>query len=196
VRRGSDPEARRRAGVKIARRDADSSLVNRFIGLFFVGCALSLVADPASGDWSQPAPTAQYVSLLAARDSIGAIVSRSISKGDTAIHVSRRAVTLEYRYVMASAAGWAFHIVVTDTSVCPDMAVKDALAAAGWVEDFQYGADGTDGSTAAFLCRNFFCLIEGHWDGGDDTDDSYVPAPGCEVILTCVPRREDDVPPP
>jgi hypothetical protein len=76
------------------------------------------------------------------------------------------------------------------------MAVKEALAAAGWVEDFHYGADGTDGSTSGFLSRNFFCLVEGHWDGGDDTDPSYVPVPGCEVVVTCVPRREDDVPPP
>ena len=75
--------------------------VNRHTGFLLVGCALLFAAytgEPAAanaedGEWSQPAPTAHYASLLAARDSIGAIITKSVSSADTAIHVSRRAVT-------------------------------------------------------------------------------------------------------
>jgi hypothetical protein len=44
------------------------------------------------------------------------------------------------------------------------------------------------------VSQNFFCLVEGQWDGGDDTDESYEPEPGCQVTVTCVPRRLDDAP--
>jgi|SRR5712671_3866 len=142
-----------------------------------------------------PVPTVGYASLEAARDSIGAIVSRTIGGADTAFHVSRQAVTFDYIYAKAKAHGWALHFAVTDTSDCPMTAVQKAILAAGWVEDFDYMADGTDGSDEGFVCRNFFCYVEGRWDGGDDSDSTYVPKPGCELTVTCVPRREDDTPP-
>jgi hypothetical protein len=139
-------------------------------------------------------PTVAYASLAAARDSIGAIVSKSYSHADTAIHVSREAATFEYIYAKTKASGWAFHVVVTDTS-CPFTAIQKALTAAGWVEHYGYTADGADGSNVGFVCLNFFCLVEGTWQGEDDTDPTFVPEPGCQVVVTCVPRREDDFPP-
>jgi hypothetical protein len=169
-------------------------------GTVLLGFALALaVGGPGSSaaaeEWPQPKPTAHYASLEAARDSIGAMVTRCVSHADTAVHVSREAVTFEYLYARATARGWAFHITVNDTTGCPDEAVQKALTDAGWVESFGYSADGTDGSNMGYLSRNFFCLVEGQWDGGDDSDDGYVPAPGCKVTVTCVPRREDDTPP-
>jgi hypothetical protein len=159
---------------------------------------------PAGGSASEPAtggppllsgvPTAAYASLEAARDSIGAIVSRSFSHADTSIHVSREAVTFDYVYAKTKTPGWAFHVVVTDTS-CPFMSIQKALTAAGWVEHYGYTADGADGSNAGFLCLNFFCLVEGTWQGEDGSDSTFVPEPGCQVVVTCVPRREDDFPP-
>jgi hypothetical protein len=160
--------------------------------------ALLLVAGSISArgeDWPpQPKPTAHYASLEAARDSIGAIISRCVSLADTAIHVSRERVTFEYLYAKGTAKGWAYHIIVNDTTACPNDAVGKELTDAGWVESFGYSADGADGSDMGYVSRNFFCLVEGAWVGGDESDESFVPPPGCAVTVTCVPRRQDDVP--
>jgi hypothetical protein len=72
--------------------------------------------------------------------------------------------------------------------------IEKSLTDAGWVESFGYSADGTDGSSMGYLSRDYFCLVEGTWEGGDDTDESVEPPPGCKVTVTCVPRREDDTP--
>lgn len=161
-----------------------------------IGLALLLVASARAEDGlpPQPQPTASYVTLEAARDSIGAIVSRCTSHADTAIHVSREPVTFEYLYAKATAKGWAYHIVVNDTTACPNEAVGKGLTDAGWVEYFGYSADGPDGSDMGYISKNYFCLVEGTWEGEDGTDESYVPPPGCKVTVTCVPRRKDDVP--
>ena len=172
-------------------------------GKILFGCLLALALGGAplpsfasDEKWPpNPQPTARYASLEAVRDSIGAIVKRCVSRADTAVHVSREAVNFDYLYAKATAPGWAFHITVNDTSSCPDEFVQKALTDAGWVESFGYSADGPDGSNMGYLCRNFFCLVEGQWDGGDDADPAHVPAPGCTVTVTCVPRREDDAPP-
>jgi hypothetical protein len=140
-------------------------------------------------------PTADYPSLEATRDSMEALVRRLVAPGDTAIHVRRERVTFEYAYARAKARGWASHVVVNDTSACPNSALEDALTAAGWIPDYDYQADGTDGGDLGFLSRHALCVIEARWDGGDDSDTTYVPVPGCTVTLTCVPRRRDDVAP-
>lgn len=169
---------------------------------------MRILVMPAGGFASGPAPTpepegpllmsgvptAAYASLTAARDSIGAIVSRSYDHADTAFHVSQEAVTFEYIYAKAETRALAFYLVVTDTA-CPFMDIQRRLTAAGWVEHYGYTADGADGSNAGFLCLNFFCLVEGTWQGEDGSDSTFVPEPGCQVVVTCVPRREDDFPP-
>jgi len=155
---------------------------------------LAATAPAAGAETWPPEPTLHYASLETARDSIGAIVSRCVGGADTAIHVSRAPVSFEYLYAKGSAKGWAFRVTVNDTTPCPDVEIEQSLADAGWVESFGYSADGTDGSTMGYLSREYFCLVEGTWDGGDDTDDTYVPVPGCKVTVTCVPRREDDIP--
>jgi hypothetical protein len=154
----------------------------------------ALGTRPACAETWPPEPTAAYPSLEAARDSIGAIVDRCVSPADTAIHVSRDPVSFEYLYAKATAKGWAFHVLVNDTTACPDVDIERSLTDAGWVESFGYSADGSDGSSMGYLSRGYFCLVEGTWDGGDDTDDTYEPLPGCKVTVTCVPRREDDTP--
>jgi hypothetical protein len=143
-----------------------------------------------------PVPTARYASLEAARDSVGVIVRRCISPADTATHLSGPVpVSFDYMYSNKKGRGWAYTVTVTDTSGCPVEAVEKALGDAGWAESFGYSADGADGTTMGYLSKNFFCLVEGQWDGGDESDPSVLPTPGCTLKVTCVPRREDDVPP-
>jgi hypothetical protein len=35
------------------------------------------------------------------------------------------------------------------------------------------------------------CRVEGRWDGGDESDSTYIPSPGEHIELTCVPRVPD-----
>ncbi len=169
-----------------------------------LACLLGLLvsapgASPAKGEtWPppQPEPRAHYASLEAARDSIGAMVSRWCrSHPDTAIHVSREPVTFDYLYAKAKGKGWAYHVTVNDTTTCPHDAFGKMLTDAGWVEEFGYSADGPDGTALGYASKNFFCVVEGAWQGEDDADETYVPPPGCTVTITCVPRRKDDAPP-
>jgi hypothetical protein len=46
----------------------------------------------------------------------------------------------------------------------------------------------------AFASRRVLCVVDARWDGGDDSDSTVVPDVGCTVTITCVPRRDDDVP--
>jgi hypothetical protein len=162
------------------------------IGAFAPFSRETLELSPAS---PTPEPTANYLSLEAVRDSIGALLRRLVSPADTAIHLRREAVTFQYWYAKAKARGWAYHIEVRDTSECPQERLERALVERGWVTNYSYQADGPDGGDLGFLSRGYLCLVEAHWDGGDDSDSTYVPAAGCEVVVTCVPRRPDDVPP-
>jgi len=143
-------------------------------------------------------PKVDYPSLLAARDSIGAMINRVVrdigGPAHKAIHVSRGPTRFKYWYAGDSADGWAFRIVVSDTSECPNTRLQYALDAAGWSGHNSYIADGPDGGVMGFVSKHYFCVVEGRWDGGDDTDSLYVPAPGCSVTVVCVPRRADDVP--
>lgn len=139
-----------------------------------------------------PQPTASYASLGTACDSVESILRRAVT-GVTRVTLAPRApVRFQYWYARAEAAGQSFHIEAADS--CPNEAIEEGLRAAGWVENYGYGADGPDGSTLGFVSRDFLCLIEATWDGGDDSDTTYVPLPGCQVRITCVPRRSDDIP--
>lgn len=142
-----------------------------------------------------PGPTVEYASLESVRDSVLAIVQRLAPRGDTAIHVSVAPVWFKYWYLPDSASGYAVRVVVTDSTFCPVEEVAQALTAGGWAPHSGYSADGTDGTVMGFETTKYVCILEGRWDGGDDSDPTYVPAPGCSMTATCVPRLKKDVPP-
>jgi hypothetical protein len=165
------------------------------------GVALAPAFRPDSTPEQPPAPaepTARYASLEAARDSVELLVRRvaaALSVADSAIHLGRARGPFEYRYSKPDARGLVVSLQVNAPIECPDTNVEEALRAAGWVEDGSYAADGDDGSVMGFVCRQFLCVVEARWEGGDPTDTTYVPRPGCRVSATLVPRRADDVPP-
>jgi len=79
--------------------------------------------------------------------------------------------------------------LVTASETGPSVeSIRDALGAAGWAEDYTYSADGPGGTVFAYVCREALCWVQASWDGGDDSDSTYVPAPGVSVYLVCVPR--------
>lgn len=139
-------------------------------------------------------PTVDYPSFDIARDSIEAITRRAVNPNQRTIRLSGGPARFKYWYAADSVDGWAFHVTVADTSECPDTPVESALQAAGWAHADGYSADGTDGTVMGFVTKRFLCVVEGRWDGGDDSDSTYVPAPGCDLTVTCVPRSRDDVP--
>lgn len=70
--------------------------------------------------------------------------------------------------------------------------VVDRAIAAGWAErGHLLLADGPDGSIEAFSRGSVACLISGSWDGGDDSDSTYVPSPGFEIAASCFVNRPD-----
>jgi hypothetical protein len=63
-----------------------------------------------------------------------------------------------------------------------------SLRRAGWSEHTAISADGPDGSVAGLERGTVLCQIEGQWDGGDDTDPAYVPAPEVRLVIDCAQR--------
>lgn len=63
----------------------------------------------------------------------------------------------------------------------PDLLNKD-----GWCADKM--ADEPNGISYRALNKGVFCAVEGHWDGGDDSDPKYLPSPRSEVIVKCANR--------
>ena len=75
---------------------------------------------------------------------------------------------------------------------CPDGKLpsdlpRNFLNEAGWCSDKM--ADGPDGMSYRVLKKNVFCTVDGHWDGGDDSDPNYVPSPLSEVTVKCASKK-------
>lgn len=133
-----------------------------------------------------------YVSLEALRDTLERVVRASVNLTDKAVHVTRDTVTFQYIYARTFVRGYVVRVVIDDASPCPAELIESALWARGWVAHHGYDADGPDGTAFGLLAHDYFCLVEGSWDGGDDSDSTYVPRPGCTVTATVVPKRADD----
>ena len=59
------------------------------------------------------------------------------------------------------------------------------LKARGWSNQVTFSADGPDGTVQGVRRRSVSCLVEGRWDGGDDSDTTYVPTDTIEVHFSC-----------
>ena len=68
----------------------------------------------------------------------------------------------------------------------PAVALREKFAELGWLEDLAYGADGPDGSAFAFRKGVVLCVFRAHWDGGDDSDPSYVPEDRYDIEVDCL----------
>jgi hypothetical protein len=59
----------------------------------------------------------------------------------------------------------------------------------GWANHDDISADGPDGSVVGLRRGAVLCQVEGRWDGGDDSDPSYVPDPDVRLVIDCAQRR-------
>ena len=57
------------------------------------------------------------------------------------------------------------------------------LAAMGW--KVVVDADGPDGAFYQVIKKNVFCVVDGKWDGGDDSDPTYVPSSTLQITVMC-----------
>ena len=67
----------------------------------------------------------------------------------------------------------------------PEIRLAEALQERGLMYDHRYDADGPDGNSFAFRADEVLCIVQGKWDGGDDTDRTYVPADSYDVFAGC-----------
>ena len=163
--------------------------------LILLGCAPR--PKEATGSLPRPVPPrpADTWTLEEVRDSVLSMVQGVVAPGDTAVHLRVEPAMFRYWYVPDSASGYAVHALVNrDSSSCLLGEMERALTHHGWAMHHGYAADGPDGSAMGFVTSRHLCVVEGAWDGGDDSDPRYVPAIGCEMTVTCVPRRQDDEP--
>jgi hypothetical protein len=56
----------------------------------------------------------------------------------------------------------------------------------GWQDDGECSADGPDGTLWGVRRAGVRCLVGGRWDGGDDSDSTYVPSPEYDVTVDCL----------
>ena len=109
-----------------------------------------------------------------------------------------RGITFTYSYANAHSAGCEFVARGSDTTSSSNLfeAMENAFEGAGWQSmQATYSADGPDGSDLGYSRDGLLCVIEGRWDGGDDSDPSVIPGPEFDVFVTCAPVRADDRPP-
>jgi hypothetical protein len=112
--------------------------------------------------------------------------------------IGPRAITFNYQYAKAQSAGCEFVARGSDTVSSSGLfeSMEKALHEAGWMPmNATYSADGPDGSDLGYSRDGLLCVIEGRWDGGDDSDPAVIPGPDFDVFVTCAPLRADDQPP-
>jgi hypothetical protein len=112
--------------------------------------------------------------------------------------IGPRAIAFKYQYATAQSAGCELVARGSDASTSSSLfeAMEHAFRDAKWMSmEGAYSADGPDGSDIGYSRDGLLCVIEGRWDGGDDTDPTVVPGPDFDVFVTCAPLRADDHPP-
>jgi hypothetical protein len=112
--------------------------------------------------------------------------------------IGPRAITFKYQFAKAKSAGCEFVARGSDTVSSSSLfeAMEKAFQEAEWMSmEATYSADGPDGSDLGYSRDGILCVIEGRWDGGDDSDPTVIPGPEFDVFVTCAPLRANDQPP-
>jgi hypothetical protein len=142
-----------------------------------------------------PEPTAGYPSLAVACDSVEALVRRQVR-----VAVSRAdSVPVDFGFggpprtgCQLKASG-KFVRTAPDSSAAPVQAEDEpstlahAFEKAGWAYLAHYQADGPDGEAQGWLSKESTCVARWSWDGGDDSDSTYVPSDDWDLVVGCTP---------
>jgi hypothetical protein len=112
--------------------------------------------------------------------------------------IGPRPITFAYQYAKAHSAGCEFVARGSDAQSSSGLfdSMEKAFDRAGWISMAAlYAADGPDGSDLGYSRDGLLCVLEGRWDGGDDSDPTVITGPEFDVFVTCAPLRADDQPP-
>ncbi len=71
------------------------------------------------------------------------------------------------------------------SNYAPIDSLLEWLKGLGWLDRTTLSADGPDGTLHGVRRSGVTCLVEGRWDGGDDSDPTYVPSDTMEVRFAC-----------
>lgn len=108
-----------------------------------------------------------------------------------------RPILFHYLYAKAQAPGCDLVVRGSDAALSSNLftALEKTLDTSDWQSLAPaYSADGPDGSDIAYSRTGLQCVLEGRWDGGDDSDPTVVPSPDFDIFITCAPLRADDRP--
>lgn len=95
---------------------------------------------------------------------------------------------------MSDTPGWRRGCSITmkdSTDEAPMQPLEQWFTSHRWVYA-PYSADGPDGSVFGYTDFHRVCVVRGSWDGGDDSDTTYVPARGYELAVMCAPSTPED----
>jgi len=87
-----------------------------------------------------------------------------------------------------STGRWACRVLAAGRTRREAFSVDTVLrgfTARGWNDGTMISADGPDGTVQGVHRGGVTCLLEGRWDGGDDSDSTYVPSDTIEVRVAC-----------
>lgn len=151
----------------------------------------------------QPEPRVAYPSVRIACDSIRALTRRVL-----AVPVSRTDSVVNMDYGLGRRTGCLLNAggsfpptpaseppnpsSGTQESPTSSGSLGDALQQAGWAYLPHYQADGPDGESQGYRSRESLCIVRWSWDGGDDSDSTYVPSDAWDLEVTCGPWEPSD----
>ena len=122
--------------------------------------------------------------VLAACDTVAAVLTQTKST-----RLERSNGTVENERLCTASHGCRLRLVgsfsLFEGREPADQLLRTTLTAKGWVEDWDYGADGPDGTAFGFRHDGVLCLFRAMWDGGDDADSTYVPDDRYELLAGC-----------
>ena len=142
-----------------------------------------------------PEPAVGYPSLAAACDSVEALVRRQVQ-----VAVSRAdRVPVDFgfggppRTGCELKASGKFVRAAADSATLPGQVEDEpstlahAFEKAGWAALTNYQADGPDGEAEGWRSKESTCVARWSWDGGDDSDSTYVPSDDWDLEVGCTP---------
>ena len=140
----------------------------------------------------EPEATVTYASLRLACDSVEALAKRrnfQVTRGD--------GVAVDFGFGGPPRTGCELKASGKFTRAAPDSAapaaqaedepstLADGFKEAGWAYLAQYQADGPDGEAEGWRSKETTCVVRWSWDGGDDSDSTYVPTDDWDLVIGC-----------
>jgi hypothetical protein len=144
----------------------------------------------------QPEPKVAYPSVRIACDSVLALTRRVLE-----VPVSRTDSVVDMDYGLGRRAGCLLTAGGNSPRMPPSEPpnpsagaqeevtssgrLGDALQQAGWAYLLHYQADGPNGESQGYRSRESLCIVRWSWDGGDNSDSTYVPSDAWDLEVAC-----------